>query len=342
MNKVFQVPLTLFALTAILLVSFSSAKAAATIIIQNNDAPGVGFNDPTPVAPVGNNPGTTLGQQRLNAFQYAANIWGAILNSNSTIVVRASWDATLTCTSTTAVLGAAGSDNIFRNFSGAQFVETWYSSALASALAGTDLDSNHEINARFNPDLGTPGCLDDSPFYLGLDNNHGNAIDLVSVVLHELSHGLGFQTFTNSSTGVQASGFPSVYDRFLFDNTTQKTWVQMTDAERQASAINTGNVAWNGPRVTADVPSVLAGPVLRVNQPPSIAQTFTAGTASFGAPLSSPGVTANVVQALDAADGVGPSTTDGCSALSNPAAISGRIAFIDRGVCTFVEMVRHA
>ncbi len=343
MNKaVFQVPLSLFALSAILLVSVSSARAAATIVIQNNDGPGVGFNDTTPVAPVGNNPGTTLGQQRLNAFQYAANIWGAILNSNSTIVVRASWEP-LTCTSTTAVLGAAGSDDIFRNFSGAQFTNTWYSAALANAIAGADIDPDHEINARFNINLGTPGCLDNSPFYLGLDNNHGDAVDLVAVLLHEFSHGLGFQTFTNSSTGVQNSGFPSIYDRFLFDNTAQKTWAQMmTDAERQASAINTGNLAWSGPRVTADVPSVLASPLLRVNQPPAIAQSFSAGTASFGPPLSSPGVTANVVQALDAADGVGPSTTDGCSALSNPAAISGRIAFIDRGDCTFVEKVRNA
>lgn len=340
-NAVFKVPLTLFAITAILLVSSPSARAAATIVIQNNDGPGVGFNDTTPVAPVGNNPGTTLGQQRLNAFQYAANIWGAILNSNSTILVRATWEP-LTCTSTTAVLGAAGSDDIFRNFTGAQFANTWYSAALANALAGSDIDSDHEINARFNINLGTPGCLDNSPFYLGLDGNHGAAVDLVGVVLHELSHGLGFQTFTNSSTGVQNAGAPSIYDRFLFDNTTQKTWVQMTDVERQASAINTGNLAWSGPLVTADVPSVLASPLLRVNQPPAIAQSFAVGTASFGPPLSSPGVTANVVQALDAADGVGPSTTDGCSTLSNAAALSGRIAFIDRGDCTFVEKVRNA
>ena len=29
-------------------------------------------------------------------------------------------------------------------------------------------------------------------FYLGLDNNHGADVDLVSVVAHELAHGLGF------------------------------------------------------------------------------------------------------------------------------------------------------
>jgi len=40
-----------------------------TIVIENGDAAGVGFNDPTVVAPVGGNGGTTLGQQRLLLFR---------------------------------------------------------------------------------------------------------------------------------------------------------------------------------------------------------------------------------------------------------------------------------
>src|SRR5438477_12940864 len=105
-----------FALVAVALILFSSsAFSATTITILNNDSAGVGFNDTTPVSPVGNNPGTTLGQQRLNAFQFAANIWGAILNSNTPIVIRASW-AALTCTSNSAVLGQAGAAGIIHDF----------------------------------------------------------------------------------------------------------------------------------------------------------------------------------------------------------------------------------
>ena len=59
----------------------ATAAEAANIIIVNNNAAGVGFNDPTPVAPVGGNPGTTLGAQRLNVFNYAASIWGGVLPS---------------------------------------------------------------------------------------------------------------------------------------------------------------------------------------------------------------------------------------------------------------------
>src|SRR5438093_3392714 len=123
---------------------------AANIFIINNNAAGVGFNDPTPRAPVGGNPGTTLGDQRLYIFQYAANIWGSLLPSNVTILVRAQF-AAQTCTATSATLGSAGAVTVHRDFAGAPVPGTWYSQALANKLANTDLDpTNPDINATFN------------------------------------------------------------------------------------------------------------------------------------------------------------------------------------------------
>src|ERR1041385_6645939 len=138
------------------LVAASTASGQATIVIQNTDNAGVGFNDATPAAPVGGNSGTTLGQQRLIAFQAAANIWGASLNSGPTITVRASW-AALPCTSTTGTLGSAGPAALARNFQNAPFFNTWYPAALVNALSGTDSSANPEISARFNINLGTTG-----------------------------------------------------------------------------------------------------------------------------------------------------------------------------------------
>ena len=89
------------------LIASSEASAQATIVIFNNDAPGVGFNDTTPANPVGGNSGTTVGQQRLIAFQTAANIWGASLTSAPTITVRSSWEP-LGCAATSGTLGSAG------------------------------------------------------------------------------------------------------------------------------------------------------------------------------------------------------------------------------------------
>jgi hypothetical protein len=317
-------------LTLILGLTASSAVfGSVTVVIQNGDPAGVGFNDATFAAPVGGNPGTTLGQQRLNAFQFAANVWGATLNSGPTITIHAIWTA-LPCTAMSGTLGSSGSHSSERDFPGAPFAGTWYSNSLANALSGIDRNgSAAEIDAQFNINVGTTGCLETSPWYLGLDGNHGDGADLVSVLLHEFAHGLGFQTFTNSATGVQASGFPTVYDRFLFDNSTGKTWVQMTNAERAASAINTGHLTWNGPQATGDVPNVLGTPRLRINTPPAI--TYQIGTAEFGPPLSSPGVTNNVSRS---------SPADGCSAVGS--SVFGKIAFIDRGTCNFTVKVKNA
>jgi hypothetical protein len=48
------------------------------------------------------------------------------------------------------------------------------------------------------------------------------------------------------------------------------------------------------------------------------------------------------VAATDEANETGPTTTDACTAISNPGAIVGRIALIDRGSCMFVVKARNA
>ena len=233
-----------FLAVAIALLAFPAAFGQATITIQNADAAGVGFNDSTAAAPIGGNNGTTVGQQRLIAFQAAANIWGATVTSGPPIAIRANW-AALSCTASDGTLGAAGNaGSIWRDFSGA-VPGFWYGNALANAISGTDRNgATAEINATFNLNLGTPGCLQDLHWYYGLDNNHGNTgVDLVSVLLHEFAHGLGFQTFTSTTTGQQAGSqaggfFPSIFDRYLLDNAAGKTWAQMSsDSERVASAM---------------------------------------------------------------------------------------------------------
>ena len=317
----------------------STAFGQATIVIQQ----GAGFNDPTPVAPVGGNNGTTLGQQRLNAFQFAASIWAATINSNVPIRVQSSWEPR-PCTATGGSGGSSPLGPAFRNFPGAPLQNTWFVQALANSFAGTDLDpAAPDITIILNINVGNPDCFANTSWYLGFDGKSpANSFDVVAALLHEFGHGLGFSTFTNRSSGAQVSGFPSMYDRFLFDRVIGKTWPQMTDSERAFSATNTLNLVWNGPQVTADVPNVLGTPRLRINTPRVIAGDYLGAEAVFGALLASPGVTGNVIQALDASDDVGPATTDGCSALTNAGAVAGKTAIIDRGACTIVTKVKNA
>jgi hypothetical protein len=320
------------------------AQAAATIVIQNLNAAGEGFNDPAVLAPVGGNAGTTLGQQRLIAFQHAADIWGATLTSNVTIRIGASF-APLSCTASSAVLGSAGANDIFSDFPGAPKAATWYPSALASKLAGADQSApgTPHIVARFNSRLGLfADCLPGSGFYLGLDNQPGGQIDLVTVLLHEMAHGLGFQTFTDDSTGEQTNGMPSIWDYFLIDNQANKLWAAMSNAERTASAISGNGLSWNGPNVTAAVPAALAPvSVLAIGGPAAggTAGNIDVGDASFGPPLGSTPVVGQLMPVVDQGAPLGLA----CTPLSgaNQLAVRGNIALVDRGTCTFVEKAKN-
>jgi PA domain-containing protein/flagellar hook capping protein FlgD len=324
---------------AFLLTLLTGVSHATTITIVNQDGPNEGFNDPTPAAPVGGNPGTTVGAQRLFVFQRAADIWEAILPSNIEIRVQAQFNA-LSCTATSGVLGSAGAVNVVRDFPTAPLAAHWYHVALGNKLANTDLvPGSNDISAQFNSSVGQTGCLETTSWYYGVDGNAGSKIDLLSTVLHELGHGLGFSTTTSGSTGAILSGFPHVWDHFLLDNTNGLVWDQMSSAQRVASANACTHLVWAGSYVEQQAPAFLgAKPVLRVNSPPAIAADYEVGTATFGPTVTSPGVTQAVVLVND---GVG-TTSDGCEALINGAAVNGKIALVDRGTCGFAQKVKNA
>lgn len=321
------------------LVFAAGSADAATIVINNINGAGVGFNDTTAAAPVGGNPGTTLGAQRLFAFTYAADLWGATLTSNQPITINAQFSA-LTCTATSAVLGSAGATSVFRDFANAPKPATWYSYSLANKLAGAYLGTANapQINANFNANLGQANCLTGTSFYLGVDNQAGANVDFVEVLLHEMGHGIGFQTFTNGSNGAQLSGFPSIWDHYMFDGTIGKLWVNMTDAERAASAINPRKLAWTGTTVTSLAPQVLSvgTPALNISGPAAGGATgsYLIGDATFGAPLSTRAVTGQLMPVVDQSNGTGLA----CTTLSpvNALAVRGNVALVDRGVCGFV------
>lgn len=338
MSAKFTIKAALTAIAIACAVASGSAQAAASFTIINGNGANVGFNDPTPAVPVGGNPGVTLGQQRLNAFQAAAAVWAAALNSTVPITILATFEP-LTCTATSATLGSAGAIYVDADFPGAPRAMTLYSAAETSKLLGFDDDpTSAMIRARFNSNLGlNANCLPGQPFYLGLDNNHGALLDLVTVLIHEFGHGLGFQTFTSGLTGAQLlAGYPSVWDYNMVDITNNLTWVQMTNAQRAASALKPLKLVWTGQAVTAAVPQVLQGgtPELVISGPNSINGTYLVGTASFGPPVTSAGITGIVMPVVDQADGKTGLACDPLNA-KNALAVNGKVALVDRGVCTF-------
>ena len=142
------------------------------------------------------------------AMQFAADVWGSYLVSDVAVRVAIDWEDR----GDNRLLASAGPTTLFRDFAGS-IPDTWYPVALAEAIAGRDLNDtgNADINVNANSTAN---------WYFGTDGNTPRRqIDLVSVMMHELGHGLGFLASVDTINENQlAIGFGDrfiVYDLFL-------------------------------------------------------------------------------------------------------------------------------
>lgn len=173
------------------------------------------------------------------AFQRAINLWAQKISSPVTITVAASFEPL-----GTGVLGSAGPNFIWHDFSGAPRAGTWYVDALANKLAGRQLDAAPDIIARFSSKFPN--------WYFGTGQAPANTYDFTSVVLHELGHGLGFLGAgqASGSTGsVRYNGLPVIYDQYT-ENKAGKLLKTFADpSSALGTQLRSGNVFFDSPKV---------------------------------------------------------------------------------------------
>ncbi len=261
---------------AVILAMLSPIVLATTITLDIQDGAGEGFNDTTAATPVGGNYGATIGEQRLIVFEYAAAMIASIIDTPATIVIEAAFNP-LSCSASSATLGQAGATSWTQNTCGVALSNTWTPFALVNAQNGQDpgcdgffdswpdedlFPSSSDITITFNSEIdNNNSCLNNRDFYYGLDGNPGGDVDLLSTVLHEIIHGLGFQTLVDLASGSRPSNDNDVYMRNLRDLSINDNWgdVTMSNAERQASAIDDGDLVWSGSAVSANLGGVNNG-----------------------------------------------------------------------------------
>jgi PKD repeat protein len=165
--------------------SSSEQAATATIVVNYN---GLGWT-----------------AEAQTAFEFAVDIWESLITSPVPIVVDAEFGPL-----GPGVLGGAGPTTFQGNFPNAPQTDTWYPIATANKLATFDLSPQSDIQATFS------STYPDWHFGTG-SSTPTDKISFVSVVLHELGHGLGFlgSMRVNGVTGVYGySGYPMIYDRY--------------------------------------------------------------------------------------------------------------------------------
>ena len=170
------------------------------------------------------------------AVQAAIDVWSENFSSTVPVTVNVSWGRA----SSYGILAAASAKSNFANFPNAPDKTLYYAAALANALAGNDLDLN-------NPELEIT-ISSDAPWYYGVDGKcPPKSFDLVSVILHEMGHGLGFisGSYYDEYSGYGRVDLPTPFDAYA----------QLTDGRRLADmpspSIETGKALtsplyWSG------------------------------------------------------------------------------------------------
>jgi hypothetical protein len=340
MNKTLR--LTLAALP--LALAASAASAIEIELINLDIGTGIGLDDPSTRSPIGGNPGVTLGEQRRIVYQYAADMWSAVLGGGSVPVRITATFQPLACTPTGAVLASAGATSVFRDFGAVP--STWYAVATTKGITGVDVNApaGVDIVSRFNGAIGVdPNCLVGQDWYYGLDGTTPTStINFLNVVMHEIGHGLGVQGFESINTGAFFAGFPSIYSRFAADNTVGGTTTIAnlpTNAARFAAFRRDGSLVWTGPNVFAEAPLVLGNRVdLNVLSPAGAAGFYE----FFPGAIGPPAIAANFTDDVAVANDGTATPTLGCAPFVNAADVSGRIALVDRGVCAFALKALNA
>jgi cysteine-rich repeat protein len=227
----------------------TAPAGAATFTVDILDPPGEGFLEPTAVAAVGGNPGLTIGDQRLNALEHAAGIWGALLTSSVDIEIAALF-APGACSGGSFAFAAAFANTVHENFAGALQTDTWYPQSLANRLAGVDIEPGvSDIFAQFNRTL-DEGC-GEGPWYYGYDASPPpGSVDFVTVALHELAHGLGMASLIDPFSGSRHLGRDDVFSAGLEDHDNGLLFASMTDDQRYEALRRPTRLHWVGPQTT--------------------------------------------------------------------------------------------
>ncbi len=149
------------------------------------------------------------------AFQYAVDIWQNLIESPVPIHVTATWESLSSNT-----LGGCGPSGYYKNFNSTEIWDCYYPVSIVEKMLG------EEVNGADQPDIEASFNKDIANWYFGTDGRtSSNQYDFVSVVMHELTHGLGFvgHFYTDRGRGGYGDdGLPAVFDKAVQNKRGQK------------------------------------------------------------------------------------------------------------------------
>ncbi len=164
----------------------------------------------------------------------------------------------------------------------------------------------------------------------GITTNYCTGVSSDDVVAHEWGH-----AYTEYTSGLiyqwQAGGLNESYSD-VWGETLDLINNRDDEGEGDTSSKRPDGLCSSHTRTAAE---------LEVTAPASIGHC-PGIPAAFGPVIDATGFTDNIVVATDDANPTGPSTTDGCTAFTNAAAVAGNFAYVDRGTCALAAKADNA
>ena len=189
-------------------------------------------------------------------FERAAEAWSNVISSDIPIRLYVQW-ASLGKN----VLGKAGASAHARNFPGATRLNTFYPIALAEKMAHRNLNGDGpDIIASFSKDYPAWYIGTGLPKVPSTFNASDGQIDLYSVVLHEIGHGLGFIGQINAEdAGTEAEyGVAGIFDQFMVNakgsNLTDTTLFKNPSAALKTELTTSENLFLSSPTLSKNIP----------------------------------------------------------------------------------------
>ncbi len=149
------------------------------------------------------------------AFEYAISIWEQYLTTSAPISVLAKWESF-----SSNILAQSRPSMFYKNFDSAPVSNVYYPIALVEKLSGREWNDDKEADIICS-------FSNNAPWYFDTDGNTSETqYDFITVVLHEMAHGLGISGFLSVVNGVgeitNPGNTPSAYDYYIFNSNKQR------------------------------------------------------------------------------------------------------------------------
>lgn len=189
-------------------------------------------------------------------FERAAETWSNVISSDIPIRLYVQW-APLGKN----ILGRAGATAHVRNFVGATRLNTYYPIALAEKMAHANLNGDvPDIVATFSKDYPSWYIGTGLPKEPSTPTATDGEIDLYSVILHEIGHGLGFigQIDLDAAGTNGEYGVAEIFDQFIVNakgtNITDTTTFKNPSTALKTQLTTNQNLFLSSPVINKNVP----------------------------------------------------------------------------------------